>query len=70
MLSTLVEANAAVTGFGRKGVVVVIEAEHPCMSLRGVQASGVVTVTSASHGLLREDPRSRGEFFALTGHRS
>lgn len=52
-----------------KGVGVVIEAEHLCMSLRGVQASGSRTVTSALHGLLRSDPRSRAEFFALTGVR-
>jgi GTP cyclohydrolase I len=50
-----------------KGVGVVIEAEHLCMSLRGVQAAGSRTVTSALHGLLRTDPRSRAEFFALTG---
>ncbi|HET9769540.1 MAG TPA: GTP cyclohydrolase I FolE [Acidimicrobiia bacterium] len=50
-----------------KGVGVVIEAEHLCMSLRGVQARGCRTVTSALHGLLRQDPRSRAEFFALTG---
>lgn len=49
-----------------KGVGVVIEAEHLCMSLRGVQAAGCRTVTSAVHGLLREDPRSRAEFFALS----
>jgi GTP cyclohydrolase I len=49
-----------------KGVGVVLEAEHLCMSLRGVEASGSTTVTSALHGLLREDPRSRAEFFALT----
>ena len=48
-----------------KGVGVVIEAEHLCMSLRGVQARGSTTVTSALHGLLRDDPRSRAEFFAL-----
>ena len=48
-----------------KGVGVVIEAEHLCMSMRGVQAAGSVTLTSALHGLLREDPRSRQEFFAL-----
>jgi GTP cyclohydrolase I len=53
-----------------KGVGVVIEAEHLCMSLRGVQARGCRTVTSALHGLLRDDPRSRGEFFALSGVRS
>jgi GTP cyclohydrolase I len=52
-----------------KGVGVVLEAEHLCMSLRGVRAEGSMTVTSALHGLLREDPRSRAEFFALTGVR-
>ncbi len=52
-----------------KGVGVVLEAEHLCMSLRGVQASGSLTVTSALHGVLREDPRSRSEFFAVTGRR-
>jgi GTP cyclohydrolase I len=50
-----------------RGAGVVIEAEHLCMSLRGVRASGSRTVTSAVHGLLRDDPRSRQEFFALTG---
>jgi GTP cyclohydrolase I len=50
-----------------QGVGVVLEAEHLCMSLRGVQATGSRTVTSALHGLLREDPRSRQEFFALAG---
>jgi GTP cyclohydrolase I len=50
-----------------KGVGVVIEAEHLCMSLRGVRATGSRTVTSALHGLLREDARSRQEFFTLTG---
>jgi GTP cyclohydrolase I len=50
-----------------KGVGVVLEAEHLCMSLRGVQATGAHTVTSTLHGLLRTDPRSRQEFFALTG---
>ena len=53
-----------------KGVGVVVEAEHLCMSLRGVQAAGSTTVTSALHGLLREDQRSRVEFFALTGVRA
>ena len=50
-----------------KGVGVVVEAEHLCMSLRGVQAPGSRTVTSALHGLLRQDSRSRAEFFALAG---
>lgn len=50
-----------------KGVGVVIEAEHTCMTIRGVTAAGARTVTSAVHGILRDDPRSRAEFFALTG---
>jgi GTP cyclohydrolase IA len=49
------------------GVGVVIEAEHLCMSLRGVRAAGSRTVTSALHGQLRDNPSSRQEFFALTG---
>jgi GTP cyclohydrolase I len=46
---------------------VVIEAEHTCMTVRGIQAAGSRTVTSTMLGTLREDPRSRQEFFALTG---
>ena len=49
-----------------KGVGVVIEAEHTCMTLRGVQAAGSSTVTSTLLGVLRDDARSRQEFFALT----
>jgi GTP cyclohydrolase I len=49
-----------------KGVGVVLEAEHLCMSLRGVQKMGAKTVTSALHGLVRDDPRTRQEFLALT----
>ncbi len=48
-----------------KGVGVVIEAEHLCMSLRGVQKHGASTVTSALRGLVRDDPRTRQEFLAL-----
>jgi GTP cyclohydrolase IA len=50
-----------------RGVGVVIEAEHICMSLRGVQKSGARTVTSTLHGLVRDDPRTRQEFLSLTG---
>ncbi|WHT21864.1 GTP cyclohydrolase I FolE [Crossiella sp. CA-258035] len=53
-----------------KGVGVVIEAEHLCMALRGVRAAGSRTVTSALHGVLRENPASRQEFFALSGLRT
>ena len=49
-----------------KGVGVVLEAEHMCMSLRGVQKFGAKTVTSALHGLVRDDARTRQEFLALT----
>ena len=52
-----------------KGVGVVIEAEHLCMSLRGVRAGGSKTVTSALKGLVRDDPRTRSEFLALAGAR-
>jgi GTP cyclohydrolase I len=52
-----------------RGVGVVIEAEHLCMSLRGVRARGARTTTSALHGVLREDARTRHEFFALSGMR-
>src|SRR5215469_13621379 len=55
------------TNLRPQGVGVVIEAEHTCMTLRGVQATGSRTVTSTVLGTLREDPRSRQEFFALTG---
>ena len=50
-----------------RGVGVVIEAEHLCMSLRGVQKPGSRTITSALHGLVRDDPRTRQEFLTLTG---
>jgi GTP cyclohydrolase I len=50
-----------------RGVGVVVDAEHLCMTLRGVQAAGTHTLTSTLLGTLREDPRSRAEFLALTG---
>ena len=53
-----------------KGVGVVIEAKHLCMSLRGVQKHGAKTVTSTLYGLVRDDPRTRGEFLSLTGGRT
>jgi GTP cyclohydrolase I len=50
-----------------KGVGVVIEAEHMCMTLRGTAKPGARTVTSALTGLVRDDSRTRQEFLALTG---
>jgi GTP cyclohydrolase IA len=52
-----------------RGVGVVLEAEHLCMTMRGVRADGARTITSALHGQLRDDPRSRAEFFALANAR-
>ena len=49
-----------------RGVGVVLEAEHLCMSLRGVQKPGTMTVTSALHGIVRDDARTRQEFLAFT----
>jgi GTP cyclohydrolase I len=48
-----------------KGVGVVLEAEHQCMAIRGVQAPGSRTVTSCLLGKLRDDARSRQEFLSL-----
>jgi GTP cyclohydrolase I len=50
-----------------RGVGVVIEAEHLCMSIRGVRAPGTKTVTSAVYGTVRDDPRTRAEFLSLVG---
>jgi GTP cyclohydrolase IA len=50
-----------------RGVGVVLEAEHMCMSLRGVRQPDTRTVTSALRGLVRDDARTRQEFLALTG---
>jgi GTP cyclohydrolase IA len=52
-----------------RGVGVVIEAEHLCMALRGVEKPGARTVTSALKGLVREDPRTREEFLSLADPR-
>jgi GTP cyclohydrolase I len=48
-----------------RGAGVVLEAEHLCMSLRGVQTAGSNTVTSALRGALKEDARTRQEFLSL-----
>ena len=54
------------TALAPRGVGVVIEAEHTCMTLRGVRAAGARTVTSALLGTLRDDGASRAEFLSLT----
>ena len=60
-------AECLATRLRAPGVGVVLEAEHSCMTLRGVRAYGAKTVTSTLLGTLRADPRSRAEFFALAG---
>ena len=50
-----------------RGVIVVVEAEHLCMSMRGVQKPGSSTVTSAVHGVFREDMSSRMEALRMIG---
>ena len=48
-----------------KGVAVIMEAEHMCMSIRGAKASGSITQTSALRGVIRSDARTRAEALAL-----
>jgi GTP cyclohydrolase I len=50
-----------------KGVGVVIEATHSCMTLRGVNTPGASLVTSSLRGSIRDDPRTRQEFLRLVG---
>lgn len=56
-------ADALDGSLAPRGVFVVIEAEHLCMTMRGVKAPGARTVTSAVRGLFREDARTRQEAF-------
>ena len=57
-------ADALVEHLHARGVIVVIEAEHLCMTMRGVKKPGAKTVTSAVRGVLR-DPATRGEAMSL-----
>lgn len=52
-------------GLGAAGAGVVIEAEHLCMTARGIKKPGSRVVTSATRGVFREDPRTRAEFFSI-----
>ncbi len=58
-------ADAMVAELDPLGVLVVIEAEHTCMTMRGIRAAGAMTVTSAVRGSLRSDARSREEALSL-----
>ena len=58
-------ANALETVLEPRGVIVVIEAEHLCMSMRGVRKPGARTVTSAVRGVFRDSARTRAEAMSL-----
>lgn len=62
-------ADAIQTVLQPKGVAVIIEAAHQCMSTRGVHKTGVTMVTSRMLGAFRDNPVTRREFLSLTGHR-
>jgi GTP cyclohydrolase I len=54
-------ADAMEKALAPKGVLVVVEAEHLCMSMRGVKKPGTLTITSAVRGLFRTEPSTRAE---------
>lgn len=58
-------ADTLVKALDPRGVLVIIEAEHFCMTMRGVRKPGAVTVTSAVRGIMRDDPSTRAEAMSL-----
>jgi len=63
-------ADALYKELGARGAIVVVEADHLCMTMRGVQKPGSITVTSAVRGIYAEDERTRQEAISLiTAHR-
>ena len=63
-------ADCLMSSLKPKGVAVVLEAAHSCMTIRGIRKPGSVMVTSAVRGLFRKDPRSRNEIMSLIHNRS
>jgi GTP cyclohydrolase I len=62
---TTIVADTIMKKIEPRGVMVVVEAEHLCMSMRGVKKPNTMTVTSAVRGLFRKNPASRAEAMAL-----
>lgn len=58
-------ADLVMNELGARGSAVVIEATHPCMTIRGVRKPGSVCITSAVRGTFRENPKTRNEFLSL-----
>lgn len=61
-------ADALVEALAPEGVLVMIEAEHYCMSMRGVKKPGALTITSAVRGLFKTNPATRSEAMSLITH--
>ena len=60
-------ADAIMENLGAKGVMVILEAEHMCMTMRGVKKPGSRTVTLASRGVFEENDRLANTFISMTG---
>jgi GTP cyclohydrolase I len=60
-------ADAIMTTLEPSGVAVVVQAQHLCMTMRGIRKPGSLTVTSAMRGVFRRQPATRAEFMALLG---
>jgi GTP cyclohydrolase I len=58
-------ADAVMRRLEPRGVIVVVQAEHLCMAMRGVRKPGSLTMTSAVRGIFKEDPRTRAEALSL-----
>ncbi|MCG2766981.1 MAG: GTP cyclohydrolase I FolE [Anaerolineae bacterium] len=58
-------ADTIMEGLNPRGVAVVIEAQHLCMTMRGIKKPGSIVVTSANRGIFRDRPETRAEFFSL-----
>lgn len=65
---TTTVANSIMETLKPYGVIVVIEAEHMCMTMRGIKKPGSKTITSAVRGVFQKDPTARAEALSLINH--